>query len=79
MMRFDHFLLGFLVCALIAGGLAVMYLDYVKREEGLLRQQMAIEMFRDLDAAKLRHLLGNVSVHIQDASGPSSAYLPRQR
>ena len=71
MMHFDHFLLGFLVCALIAGGLAAMYLDYVRKEEGLLRQQMAIEMFRDLDAAKLRHLLGNVSVHIQDASGPS--------
>ena len=79
MMYFDNFLLGFLVCALIAGGLAAMYLDYVKKEEDLLRQQMAIEMVRDLDAAKLRHLLGNVSVPIQDSSGPSSAYLPRQR
>ena len=44
MMYFDHFLLGCLLCALIAGGLAAMYLDYVKKEEDLLRQHMAIQV-----------------------------------
>ncbi len=79
MMYFDDFMLGFVVCALIAGGLAAVYLDYVKKEEGLLRQQMAIEMVRDLDAAKLRHLLGNVSVQVQDLRGPIISIYPRQR
>ena len=79
MVHFYHFLLGFLICALIAGGLAAMYLDYVKKEEDLLRQQMAIQSLRDLDAAKLKHLRCHLSVYIQDANGPSSAYLPRQQ
>ena len=60
MIYFDDFLLGFLVCAFISGLLAATYMDYVRKEEALQRQQMAIEMVRDLDAAKLRHLLGSV-------------------
>ena len=60
MMYFDDFLLGFLVCAFISGVIAAACLDYVRKEEALQRQQMAIEMVRDLDAAKLRHLLGSV-------------------
>ena len=60
-MHFDDFLIGFLVCAVVAGALVSFYIEYVKKEESLQRQQMAIEMLRDLDAAKLRHLLGSVS------------------
>lgn len=63
-MYFDDFLLGFLVCAAMAGMLAASYLSYVKKEEDLQRQQMAIEMLRDLDPAKLRHLLGSVRLHL---------------
>ena len=59
-MYFDDFLLGFLVCAMISGILGAWYIDYVKKEESLQRQQMAIEMVRNLDAPKLRHLLGTV-------------------
>ncbi|CAL5221943.1 g4219 [Coccomyxa viridis] len=62
MMYFDDFLLGFLVCAFISGVIAAAYLDYVRKEEALQRQQMAIEMVRDLDAAKLRHLLGSADL-----------------
>lgn len=57
----DEFVLGFLTCAFLSVTFVSLFVRQKKREEERLRQQLAVEILRNLNVAKLRRLLGDVS------------------